>query len=435
MTDLTMDAIAAVPVQTPILKRHVAAAVIVNGLEVYDFVTYSYFAVQIGHAFFPSKTQFISLMLSLATFGAGFLLRPVGAIVIGRYADKVGRKPAMLLSLVLMGGSIVGLVLTPSYAMIGLAAPVLALIWRLIQGFALGGEIGPTTAYLVEAAPPARRGFYTAFQGISQATAALTGGLVGVILANIAGPEGLETWGWRVALALGAVVLPVGYWLRRTLPETLERADHPSTAPPADARVRSHFRIILAGLGVIASGTVGTYVLGYMTTYAITTLHMPARIALGSSIAVGLGGIVGCLAGGYLCDRFGRRPLLIGPRIVVMVIMIPAFQFIVWRHDAAALLGALALVAVIGALGTAAMYTALTESMHKSLRGAGVGLIYATAVAVFGGTTQPIIAWLTHVTGNPLAPAWYMLAFSFVGLTAVLFIRESAPSRLALKAP
>jgi MFS family permease len=432
MTELTMDALAVEP--TPILRRHVAAAVIVNGLEVYDFVTYSYFAVQIGHAFFPSKTQFISLMLSLATFGAGFLLRPVGALVIGRYADRVGRKPAMLLSLILMGVSIVGLVLTPSYAVIGLAAPILALSWRLIQGFALGGEIGPTTAYLVEAAPPAKRGFYTAFQGISQAAAALTGGLVGVILANLAGPEGLETWGWRVALALGAVVLPVGYWLRQTLPETLERGEERSTSRPDDARVRSHIRIIFVGLGVIASGTVGTYVLGYMTTYAITTLHMPAKIALVSSVAVGLGGIFGCLVGGVLCDRFGRRPLMIWPRITVMLIMIPAFQFIIRRHDATALLYALGLISTIGSLGTAALYTALTESMHKNLRGAGVGMIYATAVAAFGGTTQPIIAWLTEVTGNPLAPAWYMLAFSFVGLFAAILLRESAPTRLALKA-
>jgi MFS family permease len=198
--------------------------------------------------------------------------------------------------------------------------------------------------------------------------------------------------------------------------------------------VRSHVRIIIIGLGVIASGTVSTYVLGYMTTYAITTLHMPARIALGSSIAVGLAGIVGCLIGGVLCDRFGRRPLMIWPRITVMLIMIPAFQFIVWRHDAVALLGALALISVIGSLGTAALYTALAESMHKNLRGAGVGIVYATAVAVFGGTTQPTIAWLTHVTGNPLAPAWYMLGFSFIGLIAVLFMRESAPSKLALKA-
>ncbi len=435
MTDLTMDALAVEAPRTPILKRHVAAAVIVNGLETYDFVTYSYFAVQIGHAFFPSKVPFVSLMLSLATFGAGFVLRPVGAIAIGRYADRVGRKPAMLLSLVLMGASILGLVLTPSYAAIGIAAPVLALIWRLVQGFAFGGEIGPTTAFLAEAAPPARRGFYCGFQGVSQAAAALSGGLVGVILANLAGPEGLESWGWRVALALGGLVLPVGYWLRRTLPETLHGGDEKLASHPATASLRSHARIIIIGLAIITSGTIGTYVMGYMTTYAITTLHMPARIALGATVATGLAGVVGGLIGGVLCDRAGRRPLMIYPRIAVMLVTIPAFQFIIRHHDGAALLGAVGLIAGIGTLGGGAAYAAITESMHKNLRGAGVGMIYASAVAVFGGTTQPIIAWLTQVTGNPLAPAWYMLGGLGIGLVAMLFIRESAPVRLAMKAP
>jgi MHS family citrate/tricarballylate:H+ symporter-like MFS transporter len=417
----------------PILKRHVTAAVIGNALEFYDFVTYSYFAVQIGHAFFPSKVPFVSLMLSLATFGAGFVLRPVGAVLIGRYADRVGRKPAMLFSLILMGVSIVGLVATPSYAMIGVAAPILAVCWRLAQGFALGGEVGPTTAFLVEAAPPTRRGFYTAFQGISQSVAALSGGLVGVILVNLAGPQALESWGWRLALLLGAVVLPFGYWLRRTLPETLHRHHDKLLSSPADARVRSHVRIILIGLGLIAAGTVSTYVLTYMTTYAITTLHMPAKIALGSSVAGGMCAIVGGLIGGVVCDRIGRRPLLIWPRIAFMLITIPAFQFAIHHHDTVALLGAVGLMGGIAALTGPALYAAITESMHKNLRGTGVGVIYATAVAVFGGTTQPIIAWLTHVTGDPLAPAWYMLGFSFVGLIASVLLRESAPARLALQ--
>src|SRR5258708_26531761 len=199
--------------------------------------------------------------------------------------------------------------------MMGGAAPIRAVVWRLVQGFALGGEVGPTTAFLVEAAPPARRGFYTAFQGISQSVAALSGGLVGVILANLAGPQALESWGWRVALLLGAVVLPFGYWLRRTLPETLHRHHDKLESHPADARVRSHVRIILIGLGVIASGTVSTYVLTYMTTYAITTLHMPAQIAFGSSVANGLCSIVGGLIGGGACDRVRRKPMLVWPRI------------------------------------------------------------------------------------------------------------------------
>jgi len=419
----------------PILKRHVTAAVIGNALEFYDFVTYSYFAVQIGHAFFPSKVPFVSLMLSLATFGAGFVLRPVGAVLIGRYADRVGRKPAMLFSLIVMGISIVGLVATPSYATIGVAAPILAVCWRLAQGFALGGEVGPTTAFLVEAAPPTRRGFYTAFQGISQSVAALSGGLVGVILANVAGPQALESWGWRLALLLGAVVLPFGYWLRRTLPETLHRHDNQLESHPSDALVRSHVRIILIGLGVIAAGTVSTYVMAYMTTYAITTLHMPAKIALAASVSTGVAGIAGGLAGGVICDRIGRRPMLIWPRLAFMLVTIPAFQFMVRHHDAAALLGAIALMAGISALTGPALYAAITESMHKNLRGAGVGVVYAVTVAVFGGTTQPIIAWLTHITGNPLAPAWYMLGFSVIGLIASIFLRESAPARLAHREP
>jgi predicted MFS family arabinose efflux permease len=263
--------------------------------------------------------------------------------------------------------------------------------------------------------------------------AALSGGLVGVILANLAGPEALESWGWRLALLLGAVVLPFGYWLRRTLPETLHRHDDQLGSSPADARVRSHARIILIGLGLIAAGTVSTYVLAYMTTYAITTLHMPAKIALAASVSTGVSGIVGGLAGGVICDRIGRRPMLIWPRLAFMAVTIPAFQFMVRHHDAAALLGAIAIMAGIGALTGPALYAAITESMHKNLRGAGVGVIYATAVAVFGGTTQPIIAWLTHVTGDPLAPAWYMLGFSVIGLIASILLHESAPARLAVQ--
>jgi MFS family permease len=163
----------------PVLKRHVAAAVAGNALEFYDFTTYAYFAIQIGHAFFPSRAPFVSLILSLMTFGAGFLLRPVGAVVIGRYADRVGRKPAMLVSLTLMGVAVLGLALTPSYAQIGPAAAFLALGWRLVQGFALGGEVGPSTTFLVEAAPPHRRGLYGSWQAAGQAAAAMAGGLVG----------------------------------------------------------------------------------------------------------------------------------------------------------------------------------------------------------------------------------------------------------------
>ena len=181
-----------------ITRRQITAAVIGNALEFYDFTTYALFAVQIGRTFFPSHTPFENLMLSLLTFAVGFIARPVGAIVIGAFGDRAGRRPAMVLSFTLMGIGILGVVLTPSYAMIGAAAPVLLLVFRLVQGFALGGEVGPTTAFLIEAAPLHRRGLIGAWQSGSQAIASLTGAIIGLALTYLLTAQQLEDFGWRI---------------------------------------------------------------------------------------------------------------------------------------------------------------------------------------------------------------------------------------------
>src|SRR5436190_2526636 len=165
--------------------RHVAAVVVGNALEFYDFLTYAFFAVYIGRTFFPANDPATSLLASLGTFGVGFVTRPIGAFVIGRMGDRLGRKPAMILSFSLMGIAITGLALTPSYATIGVAAPALVILFRMLQGFALGGEVGPTTAFLLEAAPPERRGFYTAFQAWTQDLSILASGLIGLGLSNV----------------------------------------------------------------------------------------------------------------------------------------------------------------------------------------------------------------------------------------------------------
>src|SRR5579863_2627937 len=193
----------------------VMGATIGNMLEFYDFVTYSFFAVQIGHAFFPAKTEFASLLLSLATFGAGFVTRPIGAVIIGSYSDRAGRRPAMILSFAMMGIAILVLALTPSYEAIGVAAPIVIILARLAQGFSLGGEVGPTTAYLMEAASAKHRGLAVSFQPASQQIAATAGALVGEILSLTMTSEALDSYGWRIAFLLGAATLPVGLWLRR----------------------------------------------------------------------------------------------------------------------------------------------------------------------------------------------------------------------------
>ena len=246
-------------------------------LEFYDFITYSFFATEIGHTFFPTQSEYGSLMLSLATFGAGFVTRPIGGIVLGVYSDRIGRRPAMLLSFAMMGTAIILISLTPSYATIGIAAPIIVIIARMIQGFALGGEVGPTTAYLMEIAPPQRRALVVAWQPTSQEIAATTGALVGVILSKTMAPDALQSYGWRIAFLLGAVCLPFGFWMRRTLPETIEKVEAAAERASHLSLARPHLRVILLAIVILASGTISTYVTQYMTTYAKNTLHVDAR--------------------------------------------------------------------------------------------------------------------------------------------------------------
>src|SRR5262245_6627643 len=248
----------------PLAKRHVPAAVIGNALEFYDFTIYATFAISIGHAFFPNVNPFWNLMFSLLVFASGFLTRPIGGLVIGSFGDRSGRKPAMLLSFGLMGAAIVGMALIPSFAVIGWLAPALALGARAVQGFALGGEVGPTTAYLFEAAPAHRRGLYASFQSVSQSVASLVGGAVGVLLAQWLNAADLDVYGWRIAFLLGGLTLPFGLLLRRSLPETLHAEDHlPAHAPLQEgiSVFRTHWRPIAFGLMVFAAGTVATYTL------------------------------------------------------------------------------------------------------------------------------------------------------------------------------
>ncbi len=411
--------------------RAILGATIGNMLEFYDFITYSFFAIQIGHTFFPSQSQFNSLMLSLATFGAGFITRPIGALVIGAYSDRVGRRPAMILSFAMMGSAIVALALIPSYDAIGVAAPVLAIIARLAQGFALGGEVGPTTAYLMEAAAPDKRGIAVAWQPASQQIAATAGALMGLALSASLSSEALESYGWRIAFLFGALALPFGLWMRSNLPETLHRREETtSVAPGANedrGRVRANARIMMLGLLILASGTIITYVTQYMTTYAEDTLGVATNVAFATTVVSNGAGIVGALYGGWLADRVGRWPVMVLPQLLALLMTYPVFLWIVATRSAWALLGGLGILSLIGAIPYSAFYVAFTESLPKNIRGRAGATIYAVAIAAFGGTAQLIVTWLIHATGSALAPAWYMLFATAVGLVAMMMMRETAP--------
>jgi len=408
-----------------IKPRHVAAAVVGNALEFYDFTTFALFATQVGRAFFPSHDPFVSLMASLATFWLGFVGRPIGAVVLGRIADRVGRKPALLLSFSLMGVGLIGLSLIPPYAKIGILAPVLAVSCRLLQGFALGGEVGPTMAYLIEAAPPGKRGLYGSWQSASQSIASLTGAFVGVALSDLLTTQQFDDWGWRAAFLIGALVLPFGLIVRSTLPETLHQAEPSLETHPERADLSSHTRIIVLGVLMVMSFTTSTYVMSYMTTYALHTLHMPADVSFGASVVNGAVGIVFTLLGGFLSDRYGRKLVMLAPRVLFLLVTLPGFYLIVRNHDAVTLFTATGVIGALSSLSTGAALISLTEGIRKEVRGLAVGGIYAIAVTVFGGATQFIITGLIHVTGNPLAPAYYMAATSLIGIVAMAMMRET----------
>ena len=403
-----------------------------NGLEFYDFVTYAFFASQIGRTFFPSTTPGLSLLSSLATFGVGFLTRPLGAIVIGRFGDRVGRKPAMMLSLCLIGVAVTGLSLTPSYASIGALAPVLVIVFRLLQGFALGGEVGPSTAFLLEAAPPSRRGLYVSLQATSADTAALLAGLVGMVLATTLDATQLDAWGWRVAQLLGVGIIPFAFVLRRTLHETLSA---PTAADPGDVRGPGYARVFLLGLMMLSAATTNNYVLEYMTTYASNTLGMSAAVSFGATAAIGASGLVCDTLGGWLSDRFGRKPVMIIPWLVLIVAIYPSFWVLEHLRTRTALWTVSAVLNGTQTLSSATIIVAITESLPRTVRSGGIAIIYALAIAVFGGSTQFLVAWIIHATGNPLAPAWYMLGAVTVGLIAMVRLPETRPQGGTVSCP
>jgi len=417
--------------------RATLGATIGNMLEFYDFVTYSFFAIQIGRTFYPSHSQFASLMLSLATFGAGFVTRPIGALVIGAYSDRVGRRPAMILSFTMMGSAIIALAVTPSYDAIGIAAPILVIVVRLVQGFSLGGEVGPTTAYLMEAAAVGRRGLAVSCQPASQQIAATAGALVGVVLSEVMTSEALDSYGWRIAFLIGAITLPFGLWMRTRLPETLHGRETGTvmaqTTGNSLGAIRANVRVMILGLLILASGTIITYVTQYMTTYAENTLHVATDLAFATTVVSNGVGIVAALYGGWLADRAGRWPVMVWPQLAALLLTYPVFLWIVDTRSAFALLGGLGVLSLVGTIPYSAFYVALAEGLPKNIRGSAFATIYAVAIATFGGTAQLIVTWLIHATGNALAPAWYMTFATAVGLVAMIMMRETAPAKLSAK--
>ncbi len=406
-------------------KKIVAASVMGNALEFYDFVTYAFFAVYIGRAFFPAATPLGSLLLSVAVFGVGFVSRPLGGILIGAYADRAGRKPALLLTIALISVGTLGLALTPSYDSIGWAAPILVVICRLVQGLALGGEIGPASAFLIESAPSNQRGLYGSWQLASQGMAAFVAGIIGMALTQLLTPQEVQDWGWRLSFGVGLLLIPVALYLRSEMPETLLHTPAQAAVQKTKPRLGDHRRLIVLSILAVLGGTVSTYVGYYMTSYAITSLGFAPKVAMVATVVSGLSTLVFSIAGGWLADRYGRRAVMLYPRVLAGLLTYPAFMFLVDVKTPEALFGVTLFLGAMTALSGAATLVAIPELFPKRIRSLGMSIAYAIGVALFGGTTQFVITWLISVTGDPMSPAIYVTFTSVIAIVGMYLLPES----------
>ncbi|MBI0019826.1 MFS transporter [Bartonella sp. W8097] len=423
-----MDAAVKAPEKShTITKGDVAAVAVGNAVEFYDFIVYTTFAVMIGKTFFPSDNEFVSLMSSVSTFGIGFIARPLGAILIGTYADKVGRKPAMILTMLLMAIGTAGLILLPGYEQIGIAAPILLVIARLAQGLAWGGEAGPATTFIMEAAPEGKRAFYASWQIVAQGAAAITAGLVGYILSLYLTHQQQTDWGWRIAFGLGLCILPIAILMRRHLGETLkleDKAENNSTKGLLKEIFEYHSALIFIGIFVLSGSTVTQYFLNYTTTYALTELHYGENFAMLATFVVGLGVVIFALIGGYCADRFGRRITIVAPRIILLVILWPGLYLVNQFNSIWVFFGVITIFTALQNISGAGIVIFLCECFPKRLRATGFSISYALGISLFGGTAQIVVTWILELTGNPASPAFYLIFTNILCLGAVFLSRN-----------
>ena len=413
---------AAVP--APVSKaKKIAAITIGFGLESAAFAIYTYFAAIIGRQFFPSTSEWASLMMSLATFGVGFLMRPLGGIIMGQFADRRGRKPAMTLSLWLMAVGSAIFIVAPTYAQIGLAAPLLMIAGRMIQGFAVGGEVGASTSMLLEYADDRTRGFYSSWQLFSQALSTLVGSGVGLLLTYALTAEQLESWGWRLPFVVGLLLVPIGNYIRRFLDETAEVEHAPASGQPGKRApgalseiLQAHRKPLLLGTAIVIGGTSANYiVMHYITTYAKAILHMPFSLALWA---------------GILTDRLGRKPVATWSRLALIVLVFPAFMLMNHLRSGMGLLTAVTVMVIPMVFTSVSSVVMMTELFPRRVRATGLALCYGLGVSIFGGFSQFIATWLVKATGSNLGPAWYVIGTGLISLVAIAMVRETAGRKL-----
>ena len=408
-----------------IRRRAILSCAIGNFFELFDFTIYGYFAVAIGRAFYPDGSMFSTF----ATFGAAFLMRPVGAIVLGAYGDRMGRRAALVVTIGLMAAATGFTGLIPSYQSIGVWAPIALLICRLMQGFSTGGEWGGAAAFLVEYALPGKRGLIGSMQQTSTQIGALSGSLSAALLASTLSQEDFFAWGWRIPFVVGFALGPIGYYLRRKVAETpaFERAvEHRIVErSPFLTAIREYRSRMLQAFGLSIIGCMANFIFViYLVSYAINTMKLPAGSALSCAVVSGLILVTLTPIVGHLSDRVGRRPMILACALLNLVFDYPLFLLAVRGGTFGSLLAALMVNAVFQSLYTGVIPSILAEMFPTRVRYTGLSVSYGFAVVLFGGFAPLISTWLVQVTGNPLAPAFYIMIGGAISAIAILSMRE-----------
>ena len=423
MSDHTMTASTTSATKPVRPWKVIAAASIGNALEWYDIAIYAYFSVYISVAFFPSDSHSVSIMLTLGTFALSFFIRPVGAIVLGSFADRKGRKPALTLTIWLMFLGTLMIVVMPPAHVIGLAAPLLILLARLIQGFAAGGEFGSATSLMVEHLPH-RKGFAASWQFTSQALSTILASVVGVSLTTGLSQEQLETWGFRLPFIVGLLVGPVGLYIRRHVPESPEFTAAAAEVPKKSAAIggilRHHKLPVVLAIGAIAVSTCLNYFITYVPTYAVDNLGMTSSAGFWATLVSGIVLLLVTPVAGYFCDKVGRLTFMIPAAVAVMVLTWVLFTWVVAANTLSVLIVVVAIFSLLKAAYYGPLASVMGDIFPTEVRGTGLSLGYNIGVAVFGGLTPLVAAWLIGVTGDAKAPAYWVLLAGVLSVGAIL---------------
>ncbi|MCH4247861.1 MFS transporter [Acinetobacter populi] len=424
MTMNEQDITTAQPIEDKVPKKLIGAAVIGGALEWYDLGAYTLFAYAISHHFFPTANESVSLLLTFVTFAAGFLTRPLGAAILGAYSDRVGRKAALSLTMMLMAVSMAIITFCPTYEQIGLLAPIIIVIARLIQGISAGGEIGSALSILIESAPKHKRGQYAAWQQVSQTGAFLVAGLVGWLITLSFTPEQVMEWGWRLAFAFGILVAPVGFFIRRHIKESSvfieEKKKDNKEHVPFMTLIRSNGAALLLGIGIVMIWTVTSKTASsFMPTYAVKNLHMELSSPYLGMIVVGIV-LLFCPLVGAWSDRIGRKPIMLGSALAILISAYPSFWLLSSYPTTWVLIFQQLFYAILMLLYTAPASAMLSELYPTAFRSSGIALSYNIAVTIFGGFSPAIATALISITGDNRAISYYIMFAAFISIIALL---------------